>query len=113
MLLSYGFMSTADSRIIVDPEKENIVKAIYQQYLSGTSLGGISDFLFEHRIPSPKGKEHWTQPVLNNLLSNQKYIGYIISFDDFFLVQGEKSKRSNIFLFATSQKRIHGSGLFC
>ena len=25
-----------------------------------------------------------------------RYIGYIISFDDFFLVQGEKGKRSNI-----------------
>lgn len=30
------------------------------------------------------------------LLSNQKYIGHIVSFDDFFLVQGEKGKRSNI-----------------
>ena len=96
MSLPYGFMSASDGRIIVDPEKANIVKTIYQQYLSGMSLGGIADFLFEHGIPSPKGKEHWTQPVLSNLLSNQKYIGYIISFDDFFLVQGEKSKRSNI-----------------
>lgn len=96
MSLPYGFMSASDSRIIVDPEKANIVKTIYQQYLSGMSLGGIADFLFEHGIPSPKGKERWTQPVLSNLLSNQKYIGYIISFDDFFLVQGEKSNRSNI-----------------
>ena len=96
MSLPYGFMSASDNRIIVDPEKANIVKTIYQQYLSGMSLGGIADFLFEHGIPSPKGKERWTQPVLSNLLSNQKYIGYIISFDDFFLVQGEKSNRSNI-----------------
>ena len=27
-------------------------------------------------------------PVINNMLSNQKYIGYIISFDKFFIVQG-------------------------
>lgn len=96
MSLPYGFMSVSGNRIIVDPEKANIVKTIFQQYISGMSLGGIADFLFEHGILSPKGKEHWTQPVLSNLLSNQKYIGYIISFDDFFLVQGEKSKRSNI-----------------
>lgn len=38
----------------------------------------------------------WIKPVLSNLLSNQKYIGYIVSFDDFFLAQGEKSRRSNI-----------------
>ena len=96
MSLPYGFMSSPNGLIIVDPEKVSIVRTIYQQYLSGISLGGIADFLFEHGIPSPKGRERWTQPVLSNLLSNQKYIGYIVSFDDFFLAQGEKSKRSNI-----------------
>ena len=60
------------------------------------SLDGIADFLFKRKIPSPKGRERWTQPVLGDLLSNQKYIGYIVSFDDFFLAHGEKSRRSNI-----------------
>ena len=60
------------------------------------SLGGSADFLFEQQIPSPKGKSRWTQPVLSNILSNQKYIGHIVSFDDFFLTQGEKGRRSNI-----------------
>ena len=96
MPLPYGFMRAFDSHIILDSPKANIVKTIYQQYLSGMSLGRIADFLFEQQIPSPKGKSRWTQPVISNILSNQKYIGYIVTFDDFFLVQGEKSKRSNI-----------------
>lgn len=96
MPLPYGFMRASDSHIILDPQKANIVKTIYQQYLSGMSLGRIADFLFEQQIPSPKGKSRWTQPVISNILSNQKYIGYIVSFDDFFLVQGEKGRRSNI-----------------
>ena len=96
MPLPYGFIQTPDSRIIVDPPKANIVRSIYQQYLSGMSLGRIADFLFEQQIPSPKGKDRWTQPVLSNILSNQKYIGHIVSFDDFFLTQGEKGRRSNI-----------------
>lgn len=96
MPLPYGFIQAPDSRIIVDPEKANIVRTIYRQYLSGMSLGRIADFLFEQQVPSPKGKSRGTQPVLSNVLSNQKYIGYIVSFDDFFLTQGEKSKRSNI-----------------
>lgn len=96
MPLPYGFIQTPDSRIIVDPQKANIVRSIYQQYLSGMSLGRIADFLFEQHIPSPKGKDRWTQPVLSNILSNQKYIGHIVSFDDFFLTQGEKGRRSNI-----------------
>lgn len=96
MPLPYGFIQTPDSRIIVDPQKANIVRSIYQQYLSGMSLGRIADFLFAQHIPSPKGKDRWTQPVLSNILSNQKYIGHIVSFDDFFLTQGEKGRRSNI-----------------
>ena len=96
MPLPYGFMRASDSHIILDPQKANIVKTIYQQYLSGMSLGRIADFLFEQQIPSPKGKSRWTQPVISNILSNQKYIGYIVSFDDLFLVQGEKGRRSNI-----------------
>ena len=96
MPLPYGFTLASAGNIIVDSEKANIIRTIYRQYLSGMSLGGIADFLSEHKIPSPKGKDRWTQPVLSNLLSNQKYIGYIVPFNDFFLVQGEKSRRSNI-----------------
>lgn len=91
-----GYYISPNSHVAIDQEKANIVRMIYQQYLSGMSMGGIAYFLFKRNIPSPKGRERWTQPVLSNLLSNQKYIGYIISLDDFFLAQGEKSRRSNI-----------------
>ena len=96
MGVSYGYYISPNGHVAIDQEKANIVRMIYRQYLSGMSLGGIADFLVKRDIPSPKGRERWTQPVLSNLLSDQKYIGYIISFDDFFLAQGEKSRRSNI-----------------
>ena len=56
---------------------------------------GHSDFLYQERYPIPQRKGHWTQPLLSNLLSNQKYIDCIVNFYDFFLVQEEKSSRSN------------------
>ena len=96
MSLPYGFRSAPDGSVSVDQKKANTVQTIYQQYLSGMSLKGIADFLFTQSIPSPKGKAQWTQAVINDLLSNQRYIGSIISFDEFFMVQGEKGKRSNI-----------------
>lgn len=65
---------------------------IDQRYLSGMSLGRISDFLFEQGVPSPNGSGPWTQPVIRDVRSNQKHIGHIVSFDDFFLAQGERSK---------------------
>ena len=96
MGVQYGYYLAPNGHVAINQEKANIVRMIYQQYLSGMSLGRIADFLFKRDIPSPKDRDRWTQPVLSNLLSNQKYIGYIVSFDDFFLAQGEKSRRSNI-----------------
>lgn len=96
MPLPYGFMLAPDGHIAIDQEKANIVRTVYQQYLSGLSLKGIADFLFSQGIPSPRGKAQWTQAVISDLLSNQRYIGPIINFDEFFMTQGEKGKRSNI-----------------
>jgi len=73
-----------------------VVKEIFRRYLNGDSLGGIVDFLFEHEISSPTGQERWTRPAINKLLSNSKYISYIISFEDYFAVQVDKGNRSNI-----------------
>lgn len=96
MSLPYGFMLTPDGSVSIDQEKTYTIRTIYQQYLSGMSLKGIADFLFAQGIPSPRGKAQWTQAVISDLLSNQRYIGSIISFDEFFMAQGEKGKRSNI-----------------
>ena len=95
MSLPYGFMLAPDGHITIDQEKANTVRAIYQQYLSDMSLKGVADFLFVQDISSPKGKAQWTQAVISELLSNQRYIGSIVSFDEFFMAQGEKGKRSN------------------
>ncbi len=91
MGVPYGYYIAPNGHAAINQEKADIVRMIYQQYLSGMSLGGIADFLFKRAIPSPKGRERWTQPVLSNLLSNQKYIGYIVSFDDFFWCRERKA----------------------
>jgi len=90
MRLPYGFCYNSDGHIAIDNEKSDIVRMIYRQYLSGMSLGRIADFLYQQGIPSPTGKMSWTQPVISDLLSNKKYIGSIVSFDEYFMVQGEK-----------------------
>lgn len=93
--IPYGFVQK-QAGIFVEPQQEKVVKAIFQQYLNGDSLGGITDFLFEQGILSPTGQERWTRPAISKLLSNSKYIGYIISFEDYFAVQVDKGNRSNI-----------------
>lgn len=93
--IPYGFLQKPTG-IFVEPQQAKVVQQIYQRYLEGDSLEGIADFLFQKGILSPQGKERWTRPVINNILSNQKYISHIIDFGSFFMVQDEKGKRSNI-----------------
>ncbi len=104
MSIPYGYCITLNGQVAIDQEKATIVRLIYRQYLSGMSLGEIADLLFQQGIPSPKGKETWTQSTLSRLLSDQRYIGHIVSFDEFFLVQGEKARRSNIDEYTNQRK---------
>ena len=94
MKLPYGFYLKPDDTVVIDEEKANTVRLIYRQYLSGMSLGGIADLLYSEHIPSPRGKERWTQAVISGILSNPKYIDAVIPFDEYFAVQFEKGKRS-------------------
>lgn len=96
MKLPYAFYLSGDSTVAIDQKKADTVRLIYRQYLTGMSLGGIADLLFEKGVKSPKGKEQWTQAVINAILSNKKYIGTIVTFDEYFVAQGEKARRSNI-----------------
>lgn len=93
--IPYGFVQKQNG-IFVEPEQAEVVRTIFQRYLHGDSLGGIADFLFEQGFLSPTGQERWTRPSISKLLSNSKYIGYIISFEDYFAVQVDKGNRSNI-----------------
>ena len=79
MRLPYGFSLTDNGTVAIDKEKANTVRLIYRQYLSGVSLGGIADLLFEQNIPSPMGKERWTQAVISAILSNKRYVGTVVT----------------------------------
>lgn len=96
MKIPYGFEQNLTGSLEVIPTQAANLQAIYRQYLSGKSLGGIADFLFQQNVPSRSGKDRWGCSVLDAILSNQKYIGNIISFDDYYAVQAEKGRRSNI-----------------
>lgn len=96
MKLPYAFYLAENGMIAIDQKKADTVRLIYRQYLTGMSLGKIADFLFEQKITSPRGKERWTQAVVSAILSNKKYIGAVVSFDEYLAVQGEKGRRSNV-----------------
>jgi len=71
----YGYKQDKDGNLIIDEGQAKNVKLIFDLYLQGYSLSGISKELSERGIVSPTGKEIWTSAAIDKLLGNEKYIG--------------------------------------
>lgn len=103
--------------LVINKEQAEVVKLIFDLYLGGKSILGIVKELKERSIKSPTGKENWPKRSIEEMLSNEKYIGVsvvnvggkegqiyklndshpgIISKEMFDAVQEEKHKRSNV-----------------
>ena len=62
----------AGGEIIVNEEKADVVRSIFEYYLAGASLGKIVDMLFAKGILSPAGNSKWTRAAIDKLLANKK-----------------------------------------
>lgn len=94
MRIPYAYQ-VENNEFIICQEKAEIVRMIFDYYLSGASLGKVADMLSEKRILSPTGKERWTRAAIDKLLSNAKYIP-IVGTEIYMNVQFEKEHRCNI-----------------
>ena len=114
--LPYGFTYHVNE-IVPDVLRVKVVVQIYDSYISGLSLGGISDMLHEKGIPTPSGKEWWATTVLFEILTNNRYLS-LVGLDRYLMVQGELNKRSKYDMDTGKRKteRYHSknvlSGLF-
>ena len=70
-----GYTKNADGEIEIVPEEAEIIREIYECYLSGESLYGIKCCLEEKEIPTPAGCSVWRQETIRSILSNEKYKG--------------------------------------
>lgn len=113
----YGYDKDKNGDLVINEEQAKVVKLIFDLYLGGKSILGIVKELKERCIKSPTGKENWPKHSIEEMLSNEKYIGVsvvnvggeegqvyklnnshpaIISKEMFDVVQEEKLKRSNV-----------------
>jgi len=74
----YGYEVGSDSGLIVSPDEAQVVCWIFEQYLSGKSLGKIAAGLEQQGILSPTGRSKWNQEAIDKLLSNEKYTGRVL-----------------------------------
>ena len=113
----YGYVKDDDGNLEIEPAQAQVVRDIYRWYIDGASILGIQKKLAEQKIPSPTGKEQWSKRTIENMLSNEKYIGTvrlvdsvtedrmyemkeshppIITEDVFHAAQEWREKRSNV-----------------
>lgn len=70
-----GYRKGEDGEPEIVPEEAKTVRMIYARYLEGRSLGDIQRELTEKEIPTAVGIQGWSRQVIQNILTNEKYIG--------------------------------------
>lgn len=74
----FGYKRGDEGRLAIDEPDAKIVRRIFEMRADGSSLGTISDWLYENKIPSPAGKERWSRETISKLLKNEKYVGDVM-----------------------------------
>ena len=74
----YGYRKGADGRPEIIPEQAEVVRKIYDLFLSGTPIRGILEYLNANNIPNISGGSQWAKNAVNSILTNEKYCGDVL-----------------------------------
>ena len=74
----YGYRKGADGKPKIVPEQAEIVRKIYDLFLSGTPIRGILEYLNANSIPNISGESQWAKNAVNSILTNEKYCGDVL-----------------------------------
>ena len=74
----YAFEKGEDGNPKIIPEQAEVVRSIYNQYLTGASLRMIKERLEAEQIPNVSGKAQWTITTIRSILRNEKYCGDVL-----------------------------------
>ena len=74
----YAYEKGEDGKPKIIPEQADVVRSIYDQYLTGASLRMIKDRLEAKHIPNVAAEPQWTLSAIRNILTNEKYCGDVL-----------------------------------
>jgi site-specific DNA recombinase len=60
---------------VIDEVTAEVVRQLFRWFVEGYSVGWIVRELYNHGVPSPRGKPRWTRSVIRDILSNPIYVG--------------------------------------
>lgn len=70
-----GYEKGEDGTPVINEEEAAIVRLVYKLFLEGKTPAGICRYLEQQSIPTPSGKQKWSQTTVDSILSNEKYKG--------------------------------------
>ena len=74
----YAYEKGENGKPKIIQEQAEVVRSIYDQYLSGASLRMIKDRLEAEQIPNVTGGSQWTITAIRSILTNEKYCGDVL-----------------------------------
>ena len=69
----YGYRMD-DNRIVIEKTEADVIRWIFDQYLSGCSTNKIADILNRNCVRN-RGNKHWHHTSVSYILTNERYIG--------------------------------------
>jgi len=70
-----GYEKGENGQPVVNEEEAVVVRLIFRLFLEGKTPAGICRHLEANSIPTPSGKQKWSQTTVNSILRNEKYKG--------------------------------------
>ena len=67
----FGYKQNEDGELIIDEKQAEVVRAIFDLYLSGLSIGLIVHELEKREIKSPQGKDIWSKKSIQTVLGKK------------------------------------------
>lgn len=74
----FGYTQSETGELVINEEQAEVVRKIFDLYLSGYSVDMIIQELVAKGIKTSTGKEKWSKRAIQKMLTNEKYIGNVI-----------------------------------
>ena len=74
----YGYRKGDNSKPEIIPDQAEVVRKIYDLFLSGTPVRGIQEYLNANSVPNINGESKWARSAIDSILTNEKYCGDVL-----------------------------------
>lgn len=74
----YGYRKGDDGKPEIIPNQAEVVRKIYDLFLSGTPVRGIQEYLNENAVPNINDEPKWARSAIDSILTNEKYCGDVL-----------------------------------